>query len=841
MVTKTPAARLLVPANRNPSREHLFAGEPYFLRPAGALPVDARPRILSFESDTFMDDFLAVAAGKRPAPPRLLPWRDWAEPPAGLVDIAGAPRYPATTTAIVRRTPASADIEATTGPAMDGDGIPHGMVAAEKTTTPAWLRKLYLPTHERFNLISFDTICGAAGLPRVARSRVKGSGAVIRRLVPDVTAERWEDWVAVDEKHGAWLPLLPAALDTGTPVDPAAVTPPAGLEARLRTLFGLTAADPLPPIALASQPLALVPPDAGHAAEHCTLYGYLPVFSAAREIPAEQLTGSTAAEIAAALAQQSNNRLAALFLTATELRDAARPQLRNLLDATVLPSRPSAAATATAETFAVGLAASAPLGLAAGLVNDVVASSIDLALSEALARLWQTITAAATDDADIAGNVKNADTLWADSHAATAATEPGIFDGLPDASPVAGNQTAQWLSAGAGAGAWDTLLRLRLHRLMDAWLAGSALPPPILGSANLITPNHLALVVLMGLLRLRGCRLAIAARINQTLYGNTKAAELKAIAADGKRELGLPGLAEMIEAVLAMEAARSDVSATPPWPPVALPAQWIQDVHGYGQAIAKIYARFDDGLATAGNGAIDQLTARAEAIEGGLDTALGTLKPGLGIDAARLSFTEQPLCGLLVLPGIRIDNAALTAFRTAAGARYTADPERAALPEARTGDAQPRLRFDAEHLYAAWCWVRIAGRTPCEPERIVWTQRTEPFSIADPTDLLGARPASIQMPDIPKLLRDIPRIARARAKPFAGMASPPGSGVVTGSDMADTRRDFGIGMICNFGIPILTICALILFKIIFTILIALPSFSWMLFLKFCLPFPKRGP
>ena len=60
-------------------------------------------------------------------------------------------------------------------------------------------------------------------------------------------------------------------------------------------------------------------------------------------------------------------------------------------------------------------------------------------------------------------------------------------------------------------------------------------------------------------------------------------------------------------------------------------------------------------------------------------------------------------------------------------------------------------------------------------------------------------------------------------------------------DMADTRRDFGIGMICNFGIPVLTICALILFKIIFTVLITLPSFSWMLFLKFCLPFPKRGP
>lgn len=839
MVTKAPAARLLVPANRKPSWEHLFAAEPFFLRPAGALPAEAAPRILSFESDAFMDDFLAVAAGKRPAPPRLLPWRDWAEPPAGLVDAAGAPRYPTTATGVVRRPPAPADIEATTGPAMDGDGIPHGLVASEKTTTPAWLRKLYLPTHERFNLISFDTICGAAGLPRVARSRMKGSGAVIRRLVQDATQERWEDWVAVDERHGTWLPLLPAALHTGTPVDPAAVTPPAGLEARLRTLFSLEATDPLPPLTLASQPLVLVPPDAGHAAEHCTLYGYLPVFSAAREIPAEQLTGSTAAEIAAALAQQSSNRLATLFQSAADLRSAAYPQLRKLLHATVMPSRPGASATADAETFTTGLAASAPPGL--GQVGDVLASSIDLALSQALARLWQTVTAAATDDADINGNVKGADTLWADSHAATAATEPGLFDSLPDFSPIAGNQTAQWLAATGPAGPWDTLLRLRLHQLMDAWLAGTALPPPAQGSASLINPGHLSLVVVMALLRLRGCRLALTASINQTLHGDRKAAELKAFAADGKRELGLPALAEQIEAVLAMEAARGDVSATPPWPPVALPAQWIQDVHGYGQAIVKIYGRFDDGLATAGNGALDQLKARADDIEATLDAALGGLKLGLSIDAARLSFTEQPLCGLLVLPGFRADSATLTAFRTAAAARYTADPERAALPEARTGDAQPRLRFDAEHLYAVWCWVRIAGRTPCEPERIIWTQRSEPFSIADPTDLLGVRPASIQMPDIPKLLRDIPRIARARARPFAGMASPPGSGVVTGADMADTRRDFGIGMICNFGIPILTICALILFKIIFTVLIVLPSFSWMLFLKFCLPFPKRGP
>ena len=376
---------------------------------------------------------------------------------------------------------------------------------------------------------------------------------------------------------------------------------------------------------------------------------------------------------------------------------------------------------------------------------------------------------------------------------------------------------------------------------MDAWLAGTALPPPAQGNAGLVGTDHLAVVVVMALLRLRGCRLCLAARLNHALYNDTLAADLKAVAADGKRQMGLAALAELAETLLAQEAARGDIQATPPWPPVTLPAQWILDAHAHGEAIAKIYARFDDGLAGAGNGAVDQLNARIEIIETELGTAVAGLRTGLSLGAAQLGLNEQPPCGLLVLPGIRVAGTVLAAFRTAAATRYTAEPERLALPEARSSDALPRLRFDAEHLYAAWAWVRVAGHTPCEPERIVWTRRSEPFSIADPTDLLGARPASIQMPDIPKLLRDIPRIARARAKPFAGMAAPPGSGVITGADMADTRRDFGIGMICNFGIPVLTICALILFKIIFTVLITLPSFSWMLFLKFCLPFPKRGP
>lgn len=837
MVTLAPGRRLLVPADRAPSRERLLTTAPFFLRDLAQVPAEAPPRLLSFESDSFMDDFLATAAGKRPTLPRLLPWRDWSEPPAGLVDAHGQARY--ATASLARRTPAGTDIEASSGPAMDADGIPHGLVAAEKATTPPWLRKLYLPLHERFNLISFDVVCAAAGWPRVARKRIKGSGAVIRRFIPGTAGspERWEDWIAVDERHGAWLPLLPTDLQAGASIDPAKLPAPgAALELRLRSLLSLNATDPLPPLGLLSAPLSLLPPDAGQAAEHCTLYGYLPVFSAAREVPTQLQAGDTPTAIATALSQRTLARLDTLFQGATDLRNAALPHLRSLLDSTVLPARPS---EASAATLSSNLAASAPGGL--GQVGNTLAHTIDKALLEALARLWQTLTSAATDDADIAGNVRSGTDLWVASTAAVAASAPGLFNNLPGVSPGAQSAAAAaWLS-GPGSGAWDTLLRLRLHQLMDAWLAGTALPPPAQGNSTLIGTGHLAVVVVMALLRLRGCRLSLAARLNQALYNAPLAADLKAVAADGKRQMGLAALAELAETLLAQEAARGDIQATPPWPPVPMPAQWILDAHAHGEAIAKIYARFDDGLAGAGNAAVDQLNARIETTETELNTAVAGLRAGLSLGAAQLGLNEQPPCGLLVLPGIRVAGTVLAAFRTAAAARYTAEPERLALPEARSDDALPRLRFDAEHLYAAWAWVRVAGHTPCEPERIVWTRRSEPFSIADPTDLLGARPASIQMPDIPKLLRDIPRIARARAKPFAGMAAPPGSGVITGADMADTRRDFGIGMICNFGIPVLTICALILFKIIFTVLITLPSFSWMLFLKFCLPFPKRGP
>lgn len=835
MVSPSGARRILVPADRRPTRERFETLPPFFLAQPAAAADRQRPQLLSFASDVFLEDFLAIAAGTRAAP-ALLPWRDWAEPPAALVDTRGLARYPVS--ALARRMPHAQEIEAASGPAMDGDGIPHGLRAGEATTTPAWLRKLYLPLHERFNLIAFDLHCAAAGWPRVAPQRIRASGAVLRRLVADPAHERWEDWIATDERHGAWIELLPARLHA-TELDPQHLPEPdAAGAARLRTVFGLGAADALPVLALASQPLSPLPAET--AAGHCSLYGYLPVFSAAQQQPIAVLGGSDSAQVAAALAARARARLDAAFAGIASLQETLRPRLRALLAATVLPTRPDVGEAENADDFAVTLSSSAPAGL--GQVGDVLAQAIDLALREALARLWRQVTGAVTASEDIAGNVRSAAELWSLSGAAGAATAADLFASLPDPTPgFPGNETALWLGASSASPHWGVLLRQRLHQLMDAWLDNTPLPAPALGASNLIPADLLAVVVLMGASRLRGCRLALAAGVNQAVSGDRREAELLAKSADGRFELGPTGLAEYIDAVLDAEPGRDRVDTTPPWPPVALPAQWVRDVHAWGREIEHACTRYEDELAGAGNGLVDERALRVESVATALDSALGALPGGLGLADAGLRMDEQPLCGLLVLPGLRATAAGLAPLRDAVAARYVAQPERLALPEARAAGDQPRLRYDADHLYAAWGWVRIAGHTPCEPDRIVWTRRSEPFSIADPSDLLGQRPASIRMPDIAGLLRDIPRLARARAKPFAGVAAAAGSGTRTGAEMADTKRDFGLGMICNFGIPVLTICALVLFKIIFSILIALPSFSWMLLLKFCLPFTRRGP
>ena len=153
--------------------------------------------------------------------------------------------------------------------------------------------------------------------------------------------------------------------------------------------------------------------------------------------------------------------------------------------------------------------------------------------------------------------------------------------------------------------------------------------------------------------------------------------------------------------------------------------------------------------------------------------------------------------------------------------------------EIRAQEQSTQLRYDSRHLYATWCWVRVSGRTACEREQVIWSQRSEPFSIADPLDLLGSRPVALSMPDLPKLVKGLGRMVRAQAKPFASVRTPPQSGFSVGGDLSGISRRFGLGGSCSFGIPVFTICALVLFSIVFSILSVI--LQWLPMLQICTP------
>ncbi len=207
-------------------------------------------------------------------------------------------------------------------------------------------------------------------------------------------------------------------------------------------------------------------------------------------------------------------------------------------------------------------------------------------------------------------------------------------------------------------------------------------------------------------------------------------------------------------------------------------------------------------------------------------------------DLAGISLDEQPARGLLVFPTLNASASKVEELITAVTNLITLQEGRATRAEAKARDEVTRPRYDSNSLYGVWCWARITGMACGEEERIVWSKRSEVFSIAEPLDILGLRPTTIQLPDLGKLVRDIPRIARAGAQPYAAVNLPPNSDVEVGETPQDTSRKWGVGWICSFGIPVFTICAWVLFQFIFSILLVL-GFGWFLLLKFCIPIPKK--
>lgn len=165
---------------------------------AGAVD-QARPAILRFSSDEFMDQMLGTLARDPSSIDALIArpetWRTPLAEQADLIDRTPIPRVAATGIRKLFASKQKSGIAATTHESDD----PHAQGQTLKQPL-----KLYQPAHQRYYLVASSLICGIPGLPE--RAVVAGSteqvNYVIRRLLPTGPGNADEEYAYVKNAQG---------------------------------------------------------------------------------------------------------------------------------------------------------------------------------------------------------------------------------------------------------------------------------------------------------------------------------------------------------------------------------------------------------------------------------------------------------------------------------------------------------------------------------------------------------------------------------------------------------------------------------------------------------------
>lgn len=169
------------------------------------------------------------------------------------------------------------------------------------------------------------------------------------------------------------------------------------------------------------------------------------------------------------------------------------------------------------------------------------------------------------------------------------------------------------------------------------------------------------------------------------------------------------------------------------------------------------------------------------------------------------------------------------------------------LLDSRLGISNPQLRqFDEQsgvpnHSYHVRAFIRVRRPDDCPPQ-LEWSDPSEPFTIRPWYDNSPAPPVQVPLPD---LLGD--RTLLKKLKPNVTFDVPASlfdsiEGMSL-QDLLDGKKPasggLGIGWICGFNIPIITICAFIVLNIFLVLLNFI--FGWLPFIKVCVPIPQRTP
>ena len=145
-------------------------------------------------------------------------------------------------------------------------------------------------------------------------------------------------------------------------------------------------------------------------------------------------------------------------------------------------------------------------------------------------------------------------------------------------------------------------------------------------------------------------------------------------------------------------------------------------------------------------------------------------------------------------------------------------------------------KFDnRDWRYCVRGFVRLSHGSNC-PIRLSWSSTSAPFYIAPWWDG-AAPPVKISLP----ALGDIKDL-----KPSVSFEMPPELANLLNRDPLDTLAGdgseppkWGLGWLCSFSLPIITLCAFIVLNIFLSLFNLF--FHWMLWIKVCLPIPAPQP
>jgi len=145
---------------------------------------------------------------------------------------------------------------------------------------------------------------------------------------------------------------------------------------------------------------------------------------------------------------------------------------------------------------------------------------------------------------------------------------------------------------------------------------------------------------------------------------------------------------------------------------------------------------------------------------------------------------------------------------------------------------------DPQARYVLRAFVRLKPEGVC-PARTVWSAYSPGFVIAPWFEGGGAPPVQVAMPD------PSDREMLKKLKPNVAFTVPASMQHLLSGDpleLMEGRKPEGngldLGWLCSFNIPVITICAFIVLNIFLSLFDLF--FRWMMFIKVCIPFPKKG-